>query len=150
MTDITITSGVFYRDPHAAIEWLRRVLGFELLMLLETPDGAVAHAELGLGSARIMLGGEWGDVCRSPITTGGLNTQSLHVTVAEDVDGHFGRARAAGADVVAEPEDQFYGHRLYRCRDPEGHVWTVGQVVRQVSREEAERATGLKITGWTV
>jgi hypothetical protein len=47
-----------------------------------------------------------------------------------------------------EPETQFYGDRTYRCRDPEGHFWTVGQTVKEVSREEAEKITGLKITGW--
>ena len=46
------------------------------------------------------------------------------------------------------PADQFYGDRTYRCRDPEGHIWTVGQNVTTVSREEAEAASGLKITGW--
>jgi hypothetical protein len=47
-----------------------------------------------------------------------------------------------------EPEDQFYGDRTYRAVDPEGHVWTFAQTVRQVTREEAEQASGLKITGW--
>lgn len=47
-----------------------------------------------------------------------------------------------------EPADQFYGAVTYRCRDPEGHIWTVAQHVREVSRKEAEAASGLKITGW--
>ena len=51
--------------------------------------------------------------------------------------------------IIAEPEDQFYGDRSYRCLDPEGHVWTIAQTVKAVTREEAEAATGLKITGWT-
>ena len=58
------------------------------------------------------------------------------------------RARAAGFTILAEPETQFYGQRTYRCRDPEGHIWTIGQAVRTVTREEAEKATGLKIEGW--
>ena len=47
-----------------------------------------------------------------------------------------------------EPAEQFYGDATYRCRDPEGHIWTVGQTVKPVSREEAEAASGMKITGW--
>jgi hypothetical protein len=47
-----------------------------------------------------------------------------------------------------EPADQFYGARTYRAKDPEGHVWTFGQTIRDVSRDEAERVSGLKITGW--
>lgn len=57
-------------------------------------------------------------------------------------------APAAGATILTEPEDQFYGDRTYRARDPEGHVWTFAQTVRRVSREEAEAASGLKIEGW--
>jgi hypothetical protein len=47
-----------------------------------------------------------------------------------------------------QPETQFYGARTYRCRDPEGHIWTVAQTVQAVTREQAEEASGLKITGW--
>jgi hypothetical protein len=50
--------------------------------------------------------------------------------------------------ILQEPTDQFYGDRTYRARDPEGHVWSFGQTVRVVSREEAEKASGLKIVGW--
>ncbi len=55
--------------------------------------------------------------------------------------------RAAGAVIVREPEDQFYGDRVYSARDPEGHVWSFGQSVRKVSREAAELASGLIIEG---
>ena len=79
---------------------------------------------------------------------GGKNTQTVHVQIDSDVDAHFARAKAAGAEIMAEPETQFYGDRTYRCRDPEGHIWTVSQTVASVSREEAEAASGLKITGW--
>ena len=68
--------------------------------------------------------------------------------VDTDSDAHCARARAAGFEILAEPETQFYGDRTYRCRDPEGHIWTVGQTVQAVSREEAEAITGLKIEGW--
>jgi uncharacterized glyoxalase superfamily protein PhnB len=65
------------------------------------------------------------------------------------VDTHCAKARAAGADIFAEPETQFYGDRTYRCRDPEGHIWVIAQTVEIVTREEAEAASGLTITGWS-
>jgi hypothetical protein len=49
---------------------------------------------------------------------------------------------------MREPEDQFYGDRVYMAKDPEGHVWGFAQNLRYVSREEAEKASGLKIEGW--
>jgi uncharacterized glyoxalase superfamily protein PhnB len=38
----------------------------------------------------------------------------------------YARAKAAGAEIVMEIEDQDYGGRLYSCRDPEGHLWNFG------------------------
>jgi uncharacterized glyoxalase superfamily protein PhnB len=68
---------------------------------------------------------------------------------ADGLDAHCERARAAGAVIVREPEDQFYGDRVYSAMDPQGHVWTFGQAVRRVTREDAEKVSGFKIEGWT-
>ena len=34
----------------------------------------------------------------------------------------------------------FYGDRHYTARDPEGHLWTFGQHIRDVSEEECLEA----------
>ena len=47
---------LFYRDAHAAIDWLERVFGFERVMVVPGEDGAVAHSELKLGNGMIMVG----------------------------------------------------------------------------------------------
>ena len=143
-----LSSALFYRDPRAALAWLEKAFGFELTMLLETAEGDVAHSQMSYGDGTIMVGSEWSEIHRSPASVEGKNTQTVHIQVDEDVDAHCARARQAGAVIDAEPETQFYGDRTYRCRDPEGHIWTISQSVQAVSREEAEAATGLKITGW--
>lgn len=144
----TLTASIVYRDRPAAIDWLKRAFGFETTMLLETKEGEIAHCEMRLGDSMIMVASEWSDDHRSPTSVGGKNTQALHIHIEEDIEAHCARAEAAGADIFARPETQFYGDRSYRCRDPEGHIWTVAQTVASVSREEAEQASGLKITGW--
>jgi uncharacterized glyoxalase superfamily protein PhnB len=73
------------------------------------------------------------------------NTQSVHIYIAADVDAHCARAQAAGAEIIAPPEAQFYGARTYRCRDPEGHIWTVSADVEVVSTDEMEKRSGLTI-----
>ena len=132
----------------AALAWLEKAFGFELAMLLEDADGNLAHSQMEFGDSYIMVGQEWSDDHKSPRSIGGKNTQTVHIQVEGDLDAHCERARAAGAEIIAEPETQFYGDRTYRCRDLEGHIWTVSQTVKAVSREEAEAASGLKITGW--
>lgn len=143
-----LISAICYRDPKAALKRLEAAFGFELVMLIEDDQGNLAHSEMRYGDAAIMIGNEWSEDHKSPASLGGKNTQTVHIQVREDIDAHCERARAAGFEIIMEPQTQFYGDRTYRCRDPEGHIWTVGQTVRAVSREEAEAASGLKITGW--
>jgi uncharacterized glyoxalase superfamily protein PhnB len=142
------TPGIYYRDPRAALDWLEHAFGFERTMVISDNDGQLAHAEMQFGNGQIMLGSEWAAFIASPASVGGRNTQSLHVQVTDDLDAHCERARTAGAEILQEPLDEFYGDRTYRARDPEGHVWTFAQPIRRVSREEAEQASGLKIDGW--
>ena len=143
-----LSSALCYRDPKAALKFLEAAFGFELVMLIEDDQGNLAHSEMAFGDALIMIGSEWTDDHKSPASVGGKNTQTVHIHVDTDCDAHCERARAAGFEILMEPATQFYGDRTYRCRDPEGHIWTVGQTVQAVSREEAEKVSGLKIEGW--
>lgn len=144
----SLGAAVFYKDPRAALAWLEKAFGFERAMVVTDQDGNIVHAEMRFGDGYLMLGAEWADFVASPASLGGKNTQMLHVQLPDGIDAHCDHARAAGAEIQQEPADQFYGDRTYRARDPEGHVWTFGQKVREVSREEAEQATGLRIEGW--
>jgi uncharacterized glyoxalase superfamily protein PhnB len=143
-----LMSAVCYRDPRAALTFLEAAFGFELSMLIEDDQGNIAHSEMRFGDAVVMVGNEWTEDHKSPASIGGKNTQTVHIQIDTDVDAHCERARAAGFEILMAPATQFYGDRTYRCRDPEGHIWTVAQTVQAVSREEAEQASGLKITGW--
>jgi uncharacterized glyoxalase superfamily protein PhnB len=143
-----LTPSVFYRDPWAALDFLEQAFGFERSMVITDKDGRLGHCELRFGDSLIYLGSEWTHYIASPASIDGKNTQSVHVHLKDGIEAHCARARAAGAAILQEPTDQFYGDRTYRARDPEGHVWTFDQAVRVVSREDAERASGLKIEGW--
>ncbi|MGZ2747806.1 VOC family protein [Burkholderia stagnalis] len=145
----SVSAAVFYRDPWAALDWLERAFGFMRSVVVSTPDGQLAHAELSCDGGTVMIGGEWADFVASPLGVGGKNTQCVHVQLADGIDAHCERARQAGAAILQAPADQFWGDRTYRARDPEQHVWTFGQQVRAVSRDEAAAVTGLRIEGWS-
>jgi uncharacterized glyoxalase superfamily protein PhnB len=149
----TFTSSVHYQDPKAALMFLERAFGFEITMAIDGPPEApqMCHYEMSVGGrGRVMIGGQWADWVRSPKGLGGANTQNVHVDLEADLDAHCARARAAGAEILAEPEDQFYGDRTYRVADLEGHKWTFAVHVRDVTRAEAEQALGqlIKATDW--
>jgi len=143
-----LTSAVFYKKTWAALDWLEKAFGFERTMVITDKDGNLGHSEMRFGDGVIYIGSEWADFVASPASLGGKNTQTVHVHLKDGIDAHCARAKAAGAVVLQDPTDQFYGDRTYRAQDPEGHVWTFGQTVRHVSREEAEQLSGLKIEGW--
>jgi uncharacterized glyoxalase superfamily protein PhnB len=146
-----IVSCVFYKDPIAAMKWLEGAFGFETTTLLTDADGNVGHAEMTFREAPVSIGGEWaapqlgGAQMKSPANLGGAGTQFIRIELDKDLDAHCAQARAAGARITAEPEDQFYGARTYRAMDPEGHIWNFSQTVRVVSGEEMESASGLKM-----
>lgn len=132
-----------YADAAAAIEWLCRVFGFEEVRRMEVGDGRIGHAALSFQGEQVMLASVFEEAgTRSPRDLEGLHQQ---ITVyVDDVDAHFARARAEGAEVLTEPEDQFWGGRMYWAQDLEGHRWTFQQQLRDVPIEE-EAAEMLKI-----
>jgi uncharacterized glyoxalase superfamily protein PhnB len=104
---------------------------------------------MAYGDGQIMVGTEWSENHRSPKSIGNKCTQTVHIHMTENIDQHCDRARKAGAEIIQEPETQFYGDRTYRARDLEGHIWTFGQTVKETTPEEWEAATGLKTKTWT-
>jgi uncharacterized glyoxalase superfamily protein PhnB len=131
-----------YRDPKKALQWLEDAFGFEPFMVILDREGNLMHSEMRYGDGVIMVGNEWSDDHRSPLSIGGKNTQSVHINLSDGIDAHCERARRAGAQILEEPADQFYGDRTYRARDPEGHIWTFGQTVKPMTREEWDQAGG--------
>jgi PhnB protein len=128
-----ITPYVLYEDVPGALEFLSDAFGFRERLRYAAGDGTINHAEMELGGESIMLGDPGPDYV-SP-RRGGHTDSQVHVYV-DDVDAHFEPARAAGAEIVNEPSDQEYGDRRYDARDPEGHLWSFAQHVRDVAPQE--------------
>ena len=131
---------LLYEDVGAALEWLSQAFGFEKHgQSFAGPDGRLSHAEMRLGDGMLMMGCP-GPTYQNPKRLGHV-TQHLYIYV-EDADTHCEHARRAGATILQEPKDQFYGDRTYAASDPEGHTWYFAQHVRDVSPEEMQRAAG--------
>jgi PhnB protein len=125
---------VLYEDAPAAIEFLGKAFGFEERMRMPGPDGRITHAEVGYQGNVVMLATaveEMGHASPRDLPA----RHSLIVCYVDDVDAHHARAKAAGAQALSEPEDQPYGERTYRARDPEGHEWYFHTHLRKVAAE---------------
>ena len=116
-----------YRDAGQMIDWLCAAFGFERRMVIDDGSGGIAHAELTFGDGMIMLGSarddDFGKLQSTPAVLGGT-TQSPYIVVA-DADAAYARAKAAGAEMIGDIRQQSYG-RDFSCRDPEGHLWNLG------------------------
>jgi uncharacterized glyoxalase superfamily protein PhnB len=118
---------LLYRDAGAALDWLETAFGLRKSgKAFRGEDGRVNHATMKLGDALLMLGSPGPDF-KNPSALGHV-TQNLYVDV-DAVDKHYARAVKAGAKIIEEPKDTFYGARRYGAEDPEGHVWYFAQAL---------------------
>ena len=138
-TTQSIVPALSYDDAPAMIEFLCRAFGFEERFRLDMPDGSIGYASLLFNESEVTLA--------SAYPEGGLGGPAslphLHASVmvyVDDVDAHHAHADDAGAEILQPPEDQFYGDRTYRARDPEGGLWLFHQELRVVSPEEMQAA----------
>ena len=60
--------------------------------------------------------------------------------IDEDIDSYFQRVKDAGATVVQEPTDQYWGHRDWGITDPDGYLLFISKVTREVSAESMREA----------
>jgi len=122
-------------DGKRAIEFYKQAFGATERGRMAAPDGRIAHAELQIGDAVLMLCDSFPQfVTQTPTEVGGT-TVGMFLYV-EDVDAVVQQAAAAGATVTREPEDQFWGDRLGVITDPYGHVWHIATRVEELAPEE--------------
>ncbi len=129
----TVLPHVTYKSVENASDWLTRVFGFTEHYRYGPPGGPAEGAQMHLGAVYIMLNTLY--TGRSSPMQVGQGTQSLTVFV-EDVDAHFERTKSAGATILEELHETFYGERQYGVEDLEGHRWLFSKHVRDVSPEE--------------
>jgi uncharacterized glyoxalase superfamily protein PhnB len=124
---MTLSTYFGYRDATAAIDWLDRAFGFKATMQFPDDQGGIAHAELCLGQASIILFSDH-DGYERPPRKGPTAGTGTYIVLADqgDVDVVYDQAVQAGATSVWKPEETEWGN--YRCRvlDPEGYEWTFG------------------------
>ncbi len=135
----SVTPHLIFDDAAHAIDWYKKALGAEEKTRALGPDGKIIHAELQIGSSRIMLNDAMGGG-RSPKAFGGSPVGFWIYT--PDCDALFARAVAAGGQVAPGPmgqlTDQFWGDRSGTLTDPYGYQWTIATRKEDLSREEMD------------
>ena len=139
MATHTITAHIVVAGAAHAAAWYSVVFGAEERGRLEVPGGKLMQVELWFGDSPVMLADEFPDMgVLAPLSVGGTATV-LHFTT-DDADAVWQRALDGGAEVRQPLQDAFWGERYGQITDPFGHRWGIAQHLRDVSREELERA----------
>lgn len=134
----TVTPRMFVRGAAEAIEFYKKAFGATELERSADPSGKIVNADIRIGDSIISLAEEspeWGN--HSPRSLGGATT--IITLNVEDADAVWNRAISAGARVIFQLEDQFYGYRQGRLEDPFGHLWIISTHIEEVSLEEMNR-----------
>jgi PhnB protein len=135
----SLTPYLAVEDASRAIEFYKDAFGAEEVVRMDGPGGSVAHAELQIGDSKLMLSDPFPQSNVRPPSERGGPTASVFMYV-EDVDKAFDQAQRAGASVVSQPEDMFWGDRFGTLADPFGHVWSIATHKEDLSEQEiAER-----------
>ena len=125
-------------DAKAQMDFLLNVFDGKEINRMTTPDGSVVHGEVKVGDSVIMIG-----QAREESQV----RKSMVYLYMEDCDAYFNKAKEAGATVVSELEDQFYGDRHGAVEDSNGNQWYIVTHQEEVSPEELQKRTEQMMQG---
>jgi PhnB protein len=130
-----VTPYLTVTDAAKAVDFYRQAFGAEELFRMTAPDGErLAHAELQIGGAKLMLADsfpEWGS---PPPARDGAGV-GVHLYV-KDVDAVMAAAEKAGARVTMPAMDAFWGDRYGKLLDPYGVTWSVATHIADLTPEQ--------------
>lgn len=132
-----VTAYLTVPDAQAALDYYQAAFGFEPGEAMG-PDGKILHASMTYhGTHVIMFGPEsapWTKL-KAPVTSGSEAPVGLYL-YHPDVATLLKQAVAAGGELLMEPEDQFWGDRIARVKDPFGYEWTLATKVGEMDESK--------------
>jgi catechol 2,3-dioxygenase-like lactoylglutathione lyase family enzyme len=131
MTLTLSTCFVQVHDPDAALAFYRDTLGLEVRNDVANEGsrwitvGSPSEPGVSIVLTNYVNGGPGdGDALEALLAKGALN--GVHFR-SDDLDATFEQVRDAGAEIVQEPTEQFWGTRDFAVRDPSGNLVRIDQ-----------------------
>jgi uncharacterized glyoxalase superfamily protein PhnB len=114
---------LYYPDVRQAVEWLTTALPFTERLRNSENRCQLLHSN---GAIVVTKPGAHAYDAPSTQQSPAAHSITLRVTAIDEL---FGRAKAAGARVLAEPADHMYGERQCSFLDLWGHPWTLSETI---------------------
>jgi uncharacterized glyoxalase superfamily protein PhnB len=130
--DLTLsTCFVLVHDPDVALAFYRDTLGLEVRNDVANGDfrwitvGGSSQPGVNIVLTNYLMGSPAdNDQLAALLAKGALNGVNFS---SKDVDADFAKVRDAGAEIVQEPTEQFWGAKDFAVRDPSGNMVRVEQ-----------------------
>jgi uncharacterized glyoxalase superfamily protein PhnB len=130
--DLTLsTCFVLVSDPEVALTFYRDTLGLEVRNDVANGDfrwitvGGASQPGVSIVLTNYLMGSPAdNDQLAALLAKGALNGVNFS---SKDVDADFAKVRDAGAEIVQEPTEQFWGAKDFAVRDPSGNMVRVEQ-----------------------
>jgi PhnB protein len=135
----TIQPYLMYVNCNEAMAFYAKVFGAKEKLIMKTPEGRVAHAEMEIGDSVVMMADENHEIKAFGVAHYGGSPVSMMVYVG-DCDTTYTRAIEAGATSLREPADQPYGDRMGGVLDPFGYKWWIGHSLAKEKQEDGVQA----------
>ena len=125
------TCFVIVHDPEAALSFYRDELGLELRNDVAREGfrwitvGSASQPEIAIVLTNYLNGSPAdSEAVAELVAKGALNGVYFHT---DDLDATFEKLRDAGAEIVQEPTEQFWGTKDFAVRDPSGNMVRIDQ-----------------------
>jgi catechol 2,3-dioxygenase-like lactoylglutathione lyase family enzyme len=122
---------VIVHDPDSAVAFYRDALGLELRNDVAREDfrwitvGAPSQPDVAIVLTNYLNGSPADNEAVSALVAKGA-MNGVHFR-SDDLDATFAKVRDAGAEIVQEPTEQFWGTRDFAVRDPSGNLVRIDQ-----------------------
>jgi uncharacterized glyoxalase superfamily protein PhnB len=117
-------------DIQAELKFLQEVFGAQMRQPRDAHEPSLWQVQVELGDSILLIGRAAG----TEAPDGGM----LYVWTDDVVDA-YNRAMKAGAVLISGPTETPAGVREAGFRDPQGHIWWIGELIPKPSNAEVER-----------
>jgi uncharacterized glyoxalase superfamily protein PhnB len=137
----TVVPVLAYPDVREAVGWLEKHFGFR-----ERLQIADHRSQIKVGGGAMIVAEYIGGRENRPETAKSYFGHQIMVRVP-DVNAHYERVKALGAEILQPPVDHMYGERQYEVKDIGGHRWTFSETLSDADPAEwgGDKGVVLKI-----